>query len=55
MFKFIQFNLSLRVGQLSESKADKVQLKAVDGEALRLLVKYAYSGQITVTEDNVQV
>lgn len=38
-----------------ESRADRITLQGVDGQALQLLVDYVYSSEIGVTEDNVQV
>lgn len=39
----------------TESKAEKITIQGVDGQALQLLVDYVYSSEIQVTEDNVQV
>lgn len=39
----------------TESKAEKITLQGIDGNALLLLVDYVYSAEIQVTEDNVQV
>lgn len=38
-----------------ERNSVKVTLLDVDPTALRQLVDYTYSGEITITEDNVQV
>lgn len=43
------------VGDMSESKADQVEIRGVDGLTLRKLVDYIYTAEIEVTEDNVQV
>lgn len=40
---------------MSESKADQVEIREVDGQTLRKLVDYIYTAEIEVTEDNVQV
>lgn len=40
---------------MSESQAKKVQIKEVDGWTLKMLIEYIYTGEITVTEENVQV
>nr|XP_015205271.1 PREDICTED: kelch-like protein 3 isoform X2 [Lepisosteus oculatus] len=40
---------------MSESKAQRVEIKDVDGQTLRKLVDYIYTAEIKVTEDNVQV
>lgn len=38
-----------------ESRADRITLQEIDGQALNLLIDYIYSAEISVTEDNVQV
>lgn len=43
------------LGNMSESKADQVEIREVDGQTLRKLVDYIYTAEIEVTEDNVQV
>lgn len=45
----------LFVGDMSESKAQQVEIREVDGQTLRNLVDYIYTAEIEVTEDNVQV
>lgn len=40
---------------MSESKAQQVEIREVDGLTLRKLVDYIYTAEIEVTEDNVQV
>lgn len=40
---------------MSESKAQQVEIREVDGQTLRKLVDYIYTAEIEVTEDNVQV
>uniref|UniRef100_A0A8C4NNH5 Kelch-like family member 2 n=1 Tax=Eptatretus burgeri TaxID=7764 RepID=A0A8C4NNH5_EPTBU len=40
---------------MSESKAERVEIKAVDSRALGLLVDYVYTAEIQVTEENVQI
>uniref|UniRef100_H3CPM2 Kelch-like family member 3 n=1 Tax=Tetraodon nigroviridis TaxID=99883 RepID=H3CPM2_TETNG len=42
-------------GNMSESKAGRVEIREVDGQTLRTLVDYIYTAEIEVTEDNVQV
>lgn len=42
-------------GDMSESKANQVEIREVDGLTLRKLVDYIYTAEIEVTEDNVQV
>lgn len=42
-------------GDMSESKAQQVEIGEVDGQTLRKLVDYIYTSEIEVTEDNVQV
>ena len=43
------------VGAMSESTAQQVEIRDVDGHTLRMLVDYIYTAEIQVTEDNVQV
>lgn len=38
-----------------ESKADRITIQGLDGQALALLVDYVYSSEVLVTEENVQV
>ena len=40
---------------LAEARADRIVLQEVDGKALALLIDFAYTGEVHVTEDNVQV
>ena len=42
-------------GELSESKQMNVTLKDVDPGALEMLLEFAYTAEIQVTEDNVQI
>ncbi|XP_052013283.1 kelch-like protein 3 isoform X1 [Apodemus sylvaticus] len=42
-------------GDMSESKAKKVEIKDVDGQTLSKLIDYIYTAEIEVTEENVQV
>ncbi|XP_061832638.1 kelch-like protein 3 [Nerophis lumbriciformis] len=42
-------------GDMSESKAQRVEIGEVDGPTLSKLVDYIYTAEIEVTEDNVQV
>ncbi|XP_029589572.1 kelch-like protein 3 isoform X2 [Salmo trutta] len=42
-------------GDMSESKAQQVEIRDVDGQTLRMLVDYIYTAEIEVTENNVQV
>lgn len=52
----IKFELQMRVqDDLAEKMQSEVTLHDVDLAALQLLVDFAYSGQILITEDNVQV
>jgi BTB/POZ domain len=52
----ITFELQMRVqDDLAEKMQSEVTLHDVDLAALQLLVDFAYSGQILITEDNVQV
>lgn len=47
MFKFSD--------DLAEKQQNEITLHDVDPAALQLLVDFAYSGHILITEDNVQV
>lgn len=40
---------------MKEHDSPLVTLHEVDSIALELLVEYAYTGQVLITEDNVQV
>ena len=42
-------------GEMSESRQNVVTLREIDSAALELLVDFAYTAEIEVTEDNVQV
>nr|XP_031304950.1 kelch-like protein 3 isoform X5 [Camelus dromedarius]XP_045363673.1 kelch-like protein 3 isoform X6 [Camelus bactrianus] len=42
-------------GDMSESKAKKIEIKDVDGRTLSKLIDYIYTAEIEVTEENVQV
>uniref|UniRef100_A0A670XUB6 Kelch like family member 2 n=1 Tax=Pseudonaja textilis TaxID=8673 RepID=A0A670XUB6_PSETE len=42
-------------GEMSESQAKNVRIKEVDGWILKKLIEYIYTGEITITEENVQV
>uniref|UniRef100_A0A8B9KX73 Kelch-like protein 3 n=1 Tax=Astyanax mexicanus TaxID=7994 RepID=A0A8B9KX73_ASTMX len=42
-------------GEMSESKAPRVEIRDVEGQILMKLVDYIYTAQIEVSEDNVQV
>lgn len=42
-------------GELSESKQLNVTMKDVDPVALEMLLEFAYTAEIQVTEENVQV
>lgn len=43
------------IGDMSESKAKKIEIKDVDGQTLSKLIDYIYTAEIEVTEENVQV
>ena len=38
-----------------EKMRPEVTLHDIDGVALKQLIEYAYSGEVLITEDNVQV
>lgn len=42
-------------GDMTESKAKKIEIKDVDGLTLSKLIDYIYTAEIEVTEENVQV
>ncbi|ELW47181.1 Kelch-like protein 3 [Tupaia chinensis] len=42
-------------GDMSESKAKKIEIKDVDGQTLSKLIDYIYTAEIEVTEENVQI
>lgn len=44
-----------RLDDMIERNSVNVTLHDVDPTALRQLIDYTYSGEITITEDNVQV
>ncbi|ELK03061.1 Kelch-like protein 3 [Pteropus alecto] len=41
-------------GDMSESKAKKIEIKDMDGQTLSKLIDYIYTAEIEVTEENVQ-
>ncbi|CAO2596236.1 Kelch-like protein 3, partial [Lemmus lemmus] len=41
-------------GDMSESKAKKIEIKDMDGQTLSKLIEYMYTAEIEVTEENVQ-
>ncbi|KAM7163003.1 kelch-like protein 3 isoform 5-T5 [Macrochelys suwanniensis] len=41
-------------GDMTESKAKKIEIKDVDGQTLSKLIDYIYTAEIEVTEENVQ-
>nr|XP_008116334.1 PREDICTED: kelch-like protein 2 isoform X2 [Anolis carolinensis] len=42
-------------GEMSESQSKRVRIKEVDGWTLKMLIEFVYTGEIQVTEENVQV
>lgn len=44
-----------KIDDMIERNSMNVTLHDVDPTALRQLIDYAYTGEITITEDNVQV
>ncbi|EGW06996.1 Kelch-like protein 3 [Cricetulus griseus] len=42
-------------GDMSESKAKKIEIRDVDGQTLSKLIDYIYTAEIEVTEENVQL
>lgn len=55
--KIHSFNVFCRfiLGDMTESKAKKIEIKDVDGLTLSKLIDYIYTAEIEVTEENVQV
>lgn len=45
---------SMFLGTMSESKQDVVKIKEIDENVLEDMIRYAYSGKIQITVDNVQ-
>lgn len=43
------------LGDMKEHESNEVALHDVDPTAIELLIEYAYTGQIIITPDNVQV
>lgn len=43
------------LGDMKEHESNEVILHDVDPAAIELLIEYAYTGQIIITPDNVQV
>nr|XP_022912325.1 kelch-like protein 17 [Onthophagus taurus] len=42
-------------GEMKEHETNEIILHEIDATAVQLLIDYAYTGQITITADNVQV
>lgn len=55
MYRCACLAVCLSAGDMSESKAQQVEIREVDGQTLSKLVDYIYTAEIEVTEDNVQV
>lgn len=50
---FAEYFASMFGSGMLESNANELTLRDVDGRALSLLIDYAYSGELDMTEDNV--
>lgn len=48
-------NAAQTIDDMIERNSVRVTMHDVDPTALRQLIEYTYSGEITITEDNVQV
>lgn len=48
-------NVSIRADDMAEKLQSEVELHDVDLGALQLLVEYSYTGQVHITDENVQV
>lgn len=49
-----QYFYSMFVRDMMESRQDRIELKGVDANAMRLLVEFAYSSKLEITTSNVQ-
>jgi len=49
-----QYFYSMFVRDMLESRQDRIELKGVDADAMRLLVEFAYSSKLEITTSNVQ-
>jgi len=54
-FKFLIFRPSPLLDDMAEKLQSEVELHDVDIGALQLLVEYSYTGQVHITDENVQV
>lgn len=55
LFFFFFYLHNGKIDDMIERNSMNVTLHDVDPTALRQLIDYAYTGEITITEDNVQV
>lgn len=51
----IHIHLAPKIDDMIERNSVNITLHDVDPTALHSLVEYTYTGEITITEDNVQV
>lgn len=54
-FTPIYWNCNPFIGDMKEQSLPEIEIHDIDATAVGLLLDYAYSGQITITPDNVQV
>jgi len=54
-FYFIFVFYTLYIDDMAEKLKSEVELHDVDLGALQLLVEYSYTGQVHITDENVQV
>lgn len=40
---------------MAEKRKDEIILQGIDSYAVQLLIEYSYTGDVTITSDNVQV
>lgn len=52
---FVSLQNTINIDDMIERNSVNVTLHDVDPTALRQLIEYTYTGEITITEDNVQV
>lgn len=55
MFHVAKMHLAPPIDDMIERNSVNITLHDVDPAALRQLIDYTYTGEITITEDNVQV
>lgn len=52
----VSFNREITLtGDMAEKHKDEITLHNIDSYAVQLLIEYSYTGDVKITEDNVQV